>query len=595
MLDNPELLERIRARVGRMFKRDGVPNTSELQRILNLPRRVWKDDPRLGELVEVLTTYLKKPEGTMELWPVQAKALEELHDLGFLFGKLPIGEGKTLVSFLAPRVLDTDGRPTRALLIVPAKLREKTYAEFSVLREHWQESAWVLREPVVSYEKISREGGTELLEELAPDLLILDEAHRVKNLSAACTRRINAYIEAHRPRVVAMSGTFTNRSLLDFAHILRWCMPGEKMPLPQIKQELEVWAAALDEMKFNGKRVEVDVGALKRFCRDEEFTRVGVREAFKRRLNETPGIVAVEAKGCAASLNVVLTPVIGYRERTREFARKLRAGEKPNGDAVTDDDLAARWRIFRTLTSGFWLAWQPQPPEKWLKARRAWKASARRVLEQHWPGLESEALVAKAASRDALPGVVNPGSIVVSAYREWKSIENEHRHDVVPVWVDDTMLRFVDDWRKDHVGIVWVSEVALGERLQADLGLPYFHELGRCGKKLIDDADPKDGCIVASVGSNAEGRNLQRWNDNLVVSLPPTGSVVEQMVGRTHRPGQEADEVWVEIALGCDVEFECWLQAMRDVRYAEATEGSKKLTRATVSPFKLPKMDGALW
>jgi hypothetical protein len=62
-----------------------------------------------------------------------------------------------------------------------------------------------------------------------------------------------------------------------------------------------------------------------------------------------------------------------------------------------------------------------------------------------------------------------------------------------------------------------------------------------------------------------------------------------------HRPGQEADEVWVEVAIGCDVERECWAQAMRDVRYAEAVEGSKKLTRATVSPFALPKRDGALW
>ena len=596
MLDNPELLERIRARVGRMFKRDGVPDTGELRRVLNLPRRVWKDDPRLDELVEVMTAYLKTPTGAMTLWPVQAKALEELHDLGFMWGKIPLGEGKTIVSFLAPRVLDTDKKFTKALLIVPAKLRDKTHAEFDVLRQHWQSSAWTLREPVVSYEKLSREGATELLEELAPDLLILDEAHRVANPNAAVTRRIDAYIEAHRPRVVVMSGTFTNRSLLDFAHVMRWCMPGEKMPLPQIKEELEVWAAALDEMKFNDKRTEVDVGALKRFCTvEEQWTRKGVREAFKRRMDETPGIVSVEAKGCAASLNVVLTPVIGYNEKTRVLANKLRAGEKPNGDPVTDDDLAARWRIFRTLTSGFWLDWRPAPPKEWLQARRTWKAAVRRVLDAHWPGLESEALVAKAASRDALPGVVNPGNTVVSAYLAWKCVENTHEHDVVPVWVDDRMIRFVDDWRKEHTGIIWVSEVALGERIQTDLGLPYFHELGRCGKKPIEAADPKDGCIVASVGSNAEGRNLQRWNDNLIISLPPTGNVVEQLVGRTHRPGQDADEVWVEIAMGCSVEYECWIQAMRDVRYAEAVEGSKKLTRATVSPFELPKRDGALW
>jgi len=55
-----------------------------------------------------------------------------------------------------------------------------------------------------------------------------------------------------------------------------------------------------------------------------------------------------------------LTSVVGYNEKTRELARKLRAGEKPNGDPVTDQDLAARWRIFRTLTSGFWNCWWNQ-------------------------------------------------------------------------------------------------------------------------------------------------------------------------------------------------------------------------------------------
>jgi len=592
MLDNPELLARIRARVGRMFKRDGVPDTGELRRILGLQRRVWTEDPRLEELVEVLTAYLKTPRGTMKLWPAQAKALEELHDLGFLFGKLPIGSGKTIVSILAPVVLDTDEKYTKALLVVPAKLREKTHREFAQLRQHWRSSAWTLREPVVSYEQLSREGGTAFLEESAPDLLILDEVHRLRNRDAAVTRRINAYVEARsHVRVVAMSGTITSRSLLDFAHVLRWCMPGEKMPLPQVKEELEVWAAALDEMKFSDKRVEVEVGALKKLCGGVEVeTRDGVREAFKRRMDETPGIVAVETDGCAASLNVVLTPVIGYNEATRALARKLRAGEKPNGDPVTDNDLAARWRIFRTLTSGFWYAYEIPPPKEWLQARLAWKRVVRRVLDEHVHGLESEALVAKAAVNDKL------GFAEATLYREWKAVRDTFDPKTVPVWVDDRMVRFVDDWCKEHTGIIWVSEVALGDKLQEDLGLPYFHELGLCGVRYIEGADPKDGCIIASVGSNNEGRNLQhRWSDNLIISPPPTGNTNEQLVGRMHRPGQEADEVWVEVAIGCDVERECWAQAMRDVRYAEAVEGSKKLTRATVSPFALPKRDGALW
>jgi hypothetical protein len=61
----------------------------------------------------------------------------------------------------------------------------------------------------------------------------------------------------------------------------------------------------------------------------------------------------------------------------------------------------------------------------------------------------------------------------------------------------------------------------------------------------------KDWSMIASIASNAEGRNLQGWSNNLITSCPPNGSQIEQLLGRTHRDGQEADEVNVEVMLGC--------------------------------------------
>lgn len=584
--------EGLRRKLSRLFKAD-VPETTELRRILALRRRVWeKDNPHedldMEGLVELLTGYLKREGGEQVLWPVQAKALQDVYDIGGLFGPIPVGLGKTLISILAPVVLESE----RPLLVIPAKLRGKTQSEREDYGLHWQPHSGLV---VVSYEKLSREYGTEFLENCNPDLLIFDEAHRLRNLQAAVTRRISHWMDQHpETKVVAMSGTITKRSLLDFVHLVRWCLPEALHPLPRYERELGAWAAAVDVIKPHEQRMQGGVGALRLFCNEEEATqgRDGVRSALRRRIQETPGVVASQGMDVDASLNIVLTKIDGYSQRTEELARGLLEQQKPNGDVITERDLAARWRLFRTLTSGFWYKWEPPPPKEWLKRRRTWKWFVNSVLDENIPGLESEGMVARAVAT----GKLGRGE---QEYKNWVIIRDTYTPQVIPVWEDDRMIRAVRDWTHEHQGIIWVSEVALGEKLEAELELPYFHELGlnRHGKP-IEDTRPQlePHCIVASVSSNSEGRNLQAWSDNLILSLPPTGTVCEQILGRTHRPGQEADEVWAEVYFGCRVEWECWLQAMRDAEYASKIEGPKKLTYAAIERTFTPEYGGnALW
>jgi hypothetical protein len=582
--------ERLRRALTRMAKL-GVQGSPEFERIKALPRRIWMTEEIEGlgglqDLVQELTNFLKMPQGQQTLRSIQAKILQEAHDLGGLFGPVPVGDGKTLITFLAPLLLGA----LRPLLIVPAKLRDKTYREFTELARHWQ---WHGDMMVVSYEKLSREGGTEILEERQPDLLICDEVHRAKNRQAAVTRRISTWMEEHpETKVVALSGTITTRSLRDFAHILRWCLPEHLVPLPKSWRELEVWASAVDVIKAHEGRWPTDPGVLLELCNVEEREqhRDGVRSAVRRRIQETPGVVASEPSEVPASLNIILTLVEGYNEVTESHAQGLLEGVKPNGDVILETDLAARWRISRTLTSGFWYAWDPPPPPEWLSRRSAWRKAAAEVLHKHTKGLESEALVAKASDQGKL------GVDMLKVYRDWLDVRGLYKPNVVPRWVDDRMIQAVAKWAGEHEGIIWVSEIALGERLEKELGLPYFHEMGKSsGGMFIEEAKPI-GCIVASVASNYEGRNLQAWNDNLITTPPPIGAVWEQLIGRSYRPGQEADEVWVEVFFGCLVEWECWLQSLTDARYASKIESPKKLTYATIDKqFELPTGSGALW
>lgn len=590
MAFDPHTVAKLQNRIGRMYKSE-VPETQELHRILDLPRRVWEKRSDIDELVQDATEYLKKPGGAQTLLPIQAVALQEAHDLGGGFIPIPVGGGKTHVTFLAPYVMEAQ----RPLLVVPARLRDKTIREFAGLEQHWKKHPSI---QIVSYEKLSRENGTAFLQGYRPDLIIFDEAHRLKNKSAAVTRKISAWMRTFpETKVIALSGTVTSRSILDFAHILRWCARTYyPLPIPQL--ELEAWAAAVDEIKLSERREANGPGALIKLCDSVEKSkgRDGVRSALRRRIYETPGIIAGHGGECEASLNITLSLESGYSDRIKHLAARLNEGILPNGDVFVEEasefeKLSARWRIMRTLTSGFWYDWNPKPPREWLDIRSTWRKIVRRLLDEHLPGLDSPMQIARAAAENKL------GLSAHEAYLAWKRVEKSHTWEVTPVWEDDIVIKRVEKWSKHNRGIIWVNEVALGERLEKDLGLPYYHRMGldKLGR-YIESARPKDGCIVASVGSNSEGRNLQEhWSDNYVISPMPVGKDWEQLIGRTHRQKQKADEVWFEVLFGCAVEWQCWNQAMRDSRYQSAQDSTKKLTIATIDrTFDIPK-EAPLW
>ena len=587
--------------LAKLFKRDGVPDTPELQRIVSLPRREWTEEVVDGldaaALAEIMTKVYKTPTGSKAFWPRQAKALQELHDYGGSMAVFSVGDGKTLVSAMAPVVCEIPGR--RALLVVPAKLRKKTHREFKALAEDFD------FEPprVVSYEKISRAGSTELLEEWAPELLIFDECHRLKNKDAAVTRRFKAYVEEHNPRVLPMSGTMTSRKLADFAHLLLWAVPLPRTPLPQKYKDFEKWSAAFDVIKPHENRFRADPGELTQLYNDEERKLAekeplkACRRALRRRIYETPGIVASERDSkVAASLNIRVEAVEGYNSHTEALFLQLNHGQLPNGDPVTEFNLPARWRTARELSSGFWYEWDPAPPPEWLGPRRAWKSAARDILKRHIGGIVSELVLTNIVDRGAEAlrryhigaDVCNE---LIESRQAWQAVRDTFKANSVPRWVDDRMLNRIAQWKDGNKGIVWISEVALGKKLDEMGVMPYYGAQGldSRGKFIEDDKDSR--CIAASVGSNAEGRNLQyRWSNSLIVSPPPTGTVVEQLLGRTHRNGQPEDEVWATFLVGCRTEWDCWLQANIDADYQEA-----KLMLATKMLADMPFGTTEMW
>ena len=257
--------------------------------------------------------------------------------------------------------------------------------------------------------------------------------------------------------------------------------------------ELEQWGRALDEdSRWLYDRLAP--GALLRLAGPEDTGRDEVataRAAYRRRLGETPGVVVSGSQDEVTSSIVMEEWSPSGRGRAIDEAlRQLeRKWETPDGvPLILAVDV---WRHARELALGFWYRWEPAPPEPWLSARRAWAARARSVLARS-RRYDTEAQVRAAMAGDP-------------ALEAWDAVRGSYSYSLVPEWFDDSVIAAVLEWATVHDGIVWVGHAAIGERLEAR-GLPYYGAKGLRGRSPIERAE---GAIAASIGANAEGRNLQ--------------------------------------------------------------------------------------
>lgn len=340
--------------------RRAVERSAELNRILGLPRRQW--EPRGAEYVQKLTEYLRQPHGTQTLRPVQAAALVEMHDQRGLLMPAAVGAGKTAVSLLGFVVLEA----RRPLLLMPAKLIAKTYKEAHEYRKNWIVPGFIRIE---SYEKLGRAQHASMLEDAQPDVIICDEVHRLRNPGAACTRRVGRYLKAH-PEVVfvGLSGTVMKRSINDYSHLVAWALR-DKSPAPLTFEDRMAWGMALDEKRDGENRLAP--GALIEFCTHEEKLELGraeyedalgiVRRAYRRRVTDTPGIVATDFKLLGTSLRIenVRINVPTDTATGAAFWRALESirgkWERPDGEPLMDGFEV--WRHLREISLGFFYRW----------------------------------------------------------------------------------------------------------------------------------------------------------------------------------------------------------------------------------------------
>lgn len=583
-------------------KYQAVRNSDELRRILALPRRPapGADSPDAVALAAALTKRLARHENPYPgpLRPLQAVALAEAWQFKGLFGPLRAGFGKSLICYLLPTVTNAK----RPLYVAPAALEQDMKREFLKLSQHWR-GPHPQHFPFLSYETLSAKNAgskrdaqgqllrAELLERLQPDLLVFDEAHKIKNQSAVCTKRVRRYLQAHPTTIVAaLSGTMMRRSITDFAHLAKWCLR-DHCPVPTTFSDLEAWADALDERDALGPRT--DIGALTLLGTSEDLDAIAkargswdavdtirgvIRGAVRRRMVETPGVVATQDGPLDIPLEIHGTGPLTEDPAINEvFTRVRTLWEMPNGEPIADGLQMARHT--KTLGLGFWQSWDPPPPDEWLTARREWAAYCRHVVQYNRSGWDAESQV-KDAVRD---GLLNDQGLL----SRWEGAEKTYdpEANAKTEWVSDETVEYARNWMKENPGIIWVDSIELGLRLERELGVPYYAGYGLDGKgRFILDHKPGTP-YVASIAANSVGRNLQKgWSTNLWLCTPE-----EQALARTHRHGQEAEVVRNWLYIGSREHCAAYWKVTRLARGAEQTQGqAHRLCYATVT---VPSLD----
>jgi hypothetical protein len=227
-----------------------------------------------------------------------------------------------------------------------------------------------------------------------------------------------------------------------------------------------------------------------------------------------------------------------------------------------------------------------RPPSGWLSARREWCSFVREQISRS-KKYDTMLQIANACRASLLPS---------ETLDAWKEIESSYEPATRPIFYETTALETCLTWLKANTGIVWVEHRAFGEALSRLSGAPYFGPGGLdASGASIKDATGKHS-VIASIAACGQGFNLQMFSKNLITSCPSGAATIEQVLGRTHRDGQLADEVEVWILLGCREQYEAFDRSLEGAKAAEALLGhSQKLLLADLCFPNIDDRKGPLW
>lgn len=493
---------------------------------------------------------------------------------------------------------------------------------------------------VCSYHLLSSKDATDVLEAVNPSCIICDEAQNVAGTKdSARAKRFRSFVNERRPEIVPLSGTMTRKSIMEYFFLSK-CALGEYNFLPNSHHMAEEWAAVLDSSAPNMTSFRNDlrprpgpISHVTNWC-EKHFpdvetppNLVGFRRSFAKRMTTAPGVIC-SAEGDKVGAGLIFSNNDCKDKESRPgWARMQEILEILIEDMQTPsgEELACAMNVwgyrYQIEATGFYYDLYWRDPELVAKKRGISLAEAEGILEKsreyhehhknyltglrRWlkeqskPKLDTPALVGLSMKNHGSDYV---GSNLYNLWTTWKNaaFEGMEVRQSRPVRVCDFKVKAVADdvvKHKKEGGIIWYTHHEMGVWMIDELrerGLdPVFCPRGDFANKLLAKSSALKGkIVVASVTAHGTGKDLQHgFFRNYYLQSPVAADRLEQCLGRTHRPGQNKDNVEACFYLSTDFDIAHFNALLNDTAYMQQTTSQNQkllLGTYTFRPRSIP-------
>ncbi len=429
-----------------------------------------------------------------KLYRYQIDGLRQFLATGRLLLADDMGLGKTTQAIAACHVLFDKGRVRRGIVVAPASLksqwlrewRETTDAPVEVVDGNPAERAKQYRGLrsgflIVNYEQLLRD--LDRIHALAPDLVVLDEAQRIKNWAT----KTAVYVKSLRPRYrLVLTGTPMENRLDEIASIFDWVDDFALEP----KWRLAPWHTLCESDAAGGRHGARNLDTLRARLAPAMLRRVR-QDVLKQLPPRTDTRVPVE-----------LTPqqLDAHGELDQPIAELIAKSQKRPLRQAEFLQLMSLMTVQRIICNGL----------------------AQKHFDAMWPDCEG-----KRPTPARLEGLLSPKLAELRRLVADLAVAQERKVVVFSQW--RRMLRLADWAISDVLGDAGLSAVfftGAESQRQRQASVVAFHDDPRVRVMFLSDA-------------GGVGLNLQRAASACVnVELPWNPAVLEQRIGRIYRLGQ---------------------------------------------------------